>query len=273
MSKLDYENVKEQIVSFIKEQVEESGCKGVVIGLSGGLDSAVVTKLCILACGKDKVYTLTMPTSQNKHSIDAEDLAIIFKTKNSVIEISPILDIFSRASSENVYLNIQMRKNRLVAGNTAARVRMILLYQLANSHNLLVAGTGNKSELMTGYFTKHGDGGCDMLPIGDLYKTEVKKLAKILGVPKSIIDKAPTAGLWENQTDEEELGITYKKLDIFLRVFNYYKGNTWLSMSHNLKNNDEIKILKLSDETIDKLLIRIRNSRHKLIMPRTCYIY
>jgi len=269
MNKLDYENVKEQIVSFIKEQVEESGCKGVVIGLSGGLDSAVVTKLCIAAYG-DKVYTLIMPTTdsfQEKHTDDAYKLATKWNIMIAEINISPFLDMYTNKSL------LSANNDKLILGNTAARIRMTILYRFANKFNLLVAGTGNKSELMTGYFTKYGDGGCDMLPIGDLYKTEVKKLAKILNIPKNIINKAPSAGLWENQTDEEELGITYKKLDKFLTIFNYYKGNTWLAMSHDLKIDNEIKKLKLLDKTIDKLILRIRNSQHKLIMPRTCYIY
>lgn len=194
-----------KIAGFIKKKVKDAGAKGVVVGLSGGLDSAVVAKLSVKALGKDKVLGLIMPspTTNLEDTKDAEEFARSLGIPYKKIPLQSILEAF------RAFLEL----DRAAYGNLMARTRMMLLYYYANLNNLLVVGTGNKSELSIGYFTKYGDGGCDILPIGDLYKTEVRELAGKLGIPKKIIEKIPTAGLWDGQTDESDMGVTYEELD------------------------------------------------------------
>ncbi len=198
--------MKRKIIEFIRRKVKGAKAKGVVIGLSGGLDSTTTLLLCAQALGNNKVLGIMMPSGTNRRE-DTNDAIQVCKklgVKYKVIEIDPIVKSFNKILDLN---------DRLVKGNLMARIRMCILYYFANKDNLLVVGTGNKSEYLQGYFTLHGDIACDVLPIGNLYKTEVRKLAKELGIPEKIIEKIPSAGLWPGQTDEEELGITYQELD------------------------------------------------------------
>ena len=193
--------------SFIRHVVEESGRRGVVLGLSGGLDSAVVATLCARAIGRERVLALGLPEGDGGSDLAdakrfAKGLGIAFR----VIDIGPVV-----ASLETA-LNAR-KAGRVARGNLRARARMTVLYFVGNAEDRLVMGTGNKSEIACGYFTKFGDGGADFLPIGDLYKTQVQAMALHLGLPKRIRDKVPTAGLWATQTDEGELGIAYEDLD------------------------------------------------------------
>lgn len=201
--------MKEKIIEFIDRKVRDANAKGVVIGLSGGLDSTTVLFLCVEALGKDKVLGVMMPSEINKKE-DLDDAIQVCKklgVKYKIIKIDPILKSFEES------LDLI---DKLVKGNLMARIRMCILYYFANKEKLLVAGTGNKSEYLQGYFTLHGDIACDFLPLGNLYKKDVKKLAEELGLPRKIIEKTPTAGLWQGQTDEGELGITYEELDKIL---------------------------------------------------------
>ncbi len=198
-------NYKE-VVSNLKEQIKNYvGDRKAIIGISGGIDSSVVAALCVEALGKERVFGVLMPYGPQDME-DAYDIISFLGIQNKEINIKKIADQFD-------FLNL----NRITRGNVMARTRMIILYTLANQLNGLVVGTGNKSELEIGYFTKYGDGGVDLEPIGDLYKTEVWELAKHLGIPKHIIDKKPSAGLWEGQTDEGEFGMSYNELDAVLR--------------------------------------------------------
>lgn len=201
--------MKEKTIEFIKRKVEEADAEGVVIGLSGGVDSATTLFLCVEALGNDKILALMIPWEINKKedTEDAIQMCEKLEVKYRVIKIDPILESFG---------SILDLSDKLVKGNLIARIRMCILYYFANKDKLLVVGAGNKSEHLQGYFTLHGDIACDFLPLGNLYKTEVKELAKELGVPKKIIEKQPSAGLWEGQTDEEELGISYEELDKIL---------------------------------------------------------
>ncbi len=209
---LDYREVERTIVEFVKNVLDHSGCNGIVLGISGGIDSATVASLCVRAVGASRVLGLIMPSSftPSEDVRDAEELASGLGIKKYVIDISDAQNFISR-----LYID-DNKLSQLAYGNIAPRLRMTLLYLYANSRGLLVVGTSNKSELLVGYFTKYGDGGADILPIGDLYKTHVRELALWLGIPQRIIDKKPSAGLWPGQTDEEELGITYRELDLIL---------------------------------------------------------
>lgn len=195
------------VLSFLRHHLRESGRKGFVVGMSGGLDSSVVAKLCADAVGPARVLGLSLP--ERTGGMDEADarawakrLGIAFR----VHEIGGVVDAVAKT------LSIPKR-DRVGLGNVKARARMIALYQVARREEQLVIGTGNKSEFAVGYTTKFGDAACDFAPIGDLYKTQVREMARSLGVPKKIREKAPTAGLWKGQTDEGELGITYEELD------------------------------------------------------------
>lgn len=190
---------------FIKEFVYEAHAKGVVIGLSGGVDSSVVSMLCSESLSAENVLCIYMPFEES------DELTINFAKKLGVeFKIINIKEIYESYSKK------MMIKGKVVSGNLKARIRANILYTYANSMNYLVAGTSNKSELLLGYFTKYGDGASDFLPIGDLYKTQVYILAKSLNIPEEIIKRVPSAGLWEGQTDEEEIGMKYEDVDRIL---------------------------------------------------------
>lgn len=198
---------------FIAERVGAAGANGIVLGLSGGIDSAVVAKLSADAIGKEKVLAILMPEkdSNPRDAKDAEELANDLGIEHKVVDISPMVDSFLSVLGEGA--------SATAAGNIKARCRMVVLYHHSNMLGRLVAGTGNKSELLIGYFTKYGDGGTDMLPIGDLYKTQVYELARAIGIPEKLVQKVPSAGLWKGQTDEGELGMSYENLDMILHGF------------------------------------------------------
>ncbi len=190
------------IITFLKYHLQN---KPAVIGLSGGVDSAVVAYLLSKTIPAKQIYGLIMPTATNQ-SQDIEDAQSVAEQLGINFELIQLDSIIAAYPSAMQTLNLP------------ARIRMALLYSKANTLNGLVVGTGNKSELLTGYFTKYGDGGVDLLPIGHLYKTQVWQLAKQLGVLQRIIDKTPTAGLKPNQTDEQDLGMSYQDLDVILQA-------------------------------------------------------
>ncbi|MFH2070727.1 MAG: NAD(+) synthase [Elusimicrobiota bacterium] len=193
-----------KISTWILGKVKEAGAKGTITGLSGGLDSAVVALLCKKAVGKNHLCLILPCESSRKDVSDAEHIARKFKLKTKTVNLTPIYRHF---------LKILPPARKIARGNLKARLRMITLYYFANKLNYIVSGTGNKSEIIMGYFTKYGDGGVDILPIGNILKRDVRKLACLLNVPEKIILKKPSAGLWQGQTDEGEMGITYDKLD------------------------------------------------------------
>ena len=194
----------DDISTWIKDQVNQAGAEGVVLGLSGGIDSAVVAALAKKSLC-DKVLGLVLPC--HSHKEDAEDAQLIashLQLETSTIDLSPLYDS---------QITILPPADKHTTSNLKPRLRMISLYYYASLRNYLVAGTGNKSELLVGYFTKHGDGGADILPLGDLLKFQVREIAKKLALPERIITKPPSAGLIPGQTDEGELKITYQQLD------------------------------------------------------------
>ncbi len=249
MRELDYKSVVEIITGFIAEKVNEANAGGVVIGISGGIDSATTAYLAVKALGKEKVLGLIMPYYQNRDVEDAKLVCSSLGIECREINIKPIVDSFVSQ------LGFQPDKRSL--GNIMARTRMVILYAHANSKNYLVLGTSNRSEFLTGYFTKWGDGASDYAPIINLYKTEVWEVAKFIGVPERIIKKKPTAGLWEGQTDEDELGISYRLLDEIL----------W-RLVDLLKDKEEIaEELAVPVETVEYVENLVKRSEHKRRLP------
>jgi len=194
----------DRISNWIRQKVREAETEGVVVGLSGGVDSSVVACLAKMAM-KEKVMGLIMPCHGD--SLD-EHYADLMAKKLSMRKERIVLDsVYDRL------LGILPSARKLALANLKPRLRMTTLYYFANNLNYLVAGTGNKSEILIGYFTKYGDGGCDILPLGDILKTQVRELAVSLGIPDEIIKRTPSAGLWKEQTDEGEIGLSYPDLD------------------------------------------------------------
>lgn len=224
--------------------------KRVVLGLSGGVDSSVVAVLCKKALGKDNVLCLFMPddaTPKNdrKHKETfVKKIGIQCKT----IEIDHIVEYVQKACFE--------KPGKITLSNIKARTRMILLYTYANETVSLVCGTSNKSELLIGYFTKYGDGGVDFQPLGDLYKTQIYQLAKHLKIPKLLISKAPTAGLWVGQTDEKELGISYKTLDMIL-----------YGLEQKLDVDEIQKMADVTKSDVERIRQMRKKSQHKRRTP------
>jgi NAD+ synthase len=198
------------IETFIRDKVGDAGAKGAVLGLSGGLDSAVVAAMCARALGPERVLCLLMPDGATppEEMDDARQLAEELGVEHLTVDIDPILDTFRQKLGGDVVDH--------AFANVKARVRMTLLYYHGQTRGYLVMGTGNKSELFTGYFTKYGDGGVDYNPLGDLYKTQVRGLAADIGLPDRFIEKPPSANLLPGQTDEDDLGIAYEDLDRIL---------------------------------------------------------
>ncbi|MEM2924475.1 MAG: NAD+ synthase [Methanocellales archaeon] len=248
---LDLESVKKTIESFIKNEVKAAKAKGAIIGMSGGLDSSTVAKLCVNALGSNNVLGLILPFSEEDiDSSDAVNLARTLRIAYEVINIKQILNAYQQ-SCEHF-----KRRKRLPKANLIPRIRMAMLYYHANLLNYLVIGTGNKSEISTGYFTKYGDGAADILPIGDLYKTQVRMLAEYIGIPKHILKKVPTPGLWRGQTDEGELGITYPELDLIL-----------FALERGLSVGEIQRETQFPKHKIEMVISRLARSKHKREMP------
>ena len=208
---MDYSRVVDEVKHFLTKKLEETGAEGYVIGLSGGIDSAVTAKLAVEAVGHDNVNGWVMPgdPSNPENMEDArnlcEDLGISYR------EIS----IESTVKEFEDVAPFEISKETL--GNVRARTRMIYEYIDANENNLLVLGTGNRSELLIGYFTKYGDAATDISPIADLYKTEVRDIAEHIGLNRKFIEKEPSAGLWDDHSDKDEIGLSYDKIDLILK--------------------------------------------------------
>jgi NAD+ synthase len=242
---MDYKKLSTEISEWIKREVERAKCKGVVFGLSGGVDSSVVGVLCKKAFPHDHL-ALLLPCFTSKEDLEDANLIVEkFGLNSKMINLEPVFLEFSRI------LGIDPDSRELSVANIKPRLRMITLYYFANKMNYLVVGTGNKSELTVGYFTKYGDGGVDILPIGDLTKSEVYKLARALGVPERIIKKPPSAGLWPGQTDEGEMGVKYKELDRLIIA---------LERGRSLSG--------FKKDIVEKVLKRSKQVSHKLKPPK-----
>jgi NAD+ synthase len=250
---IDCEDVCLKIEQFIQNYIKQSKTEGIVVGISGGIDSAVTTAVAVRAIGKDKVLGLILPSAKLDQSYedDARKLAEQLGIKVKKIPISDLVEAFT------INVDKEIAQNKLAVGNAMARLRMVLLYSYANHKNYLVIGTSNKTEIMVGYFTKYGDGGADFEPFGGLYKTHIRKLAKYLNIPKEIITKPPSAGLWKGQTDEGELGITFELLDKILLGL----------LERNYSKKQIMNELKIDAATLEKVQKMIQKSEHKRNMP------
>lgn len=214
LSHLDFENATREILDFIKGNIERATAKGVVVGLSGGVDSSLAVALCVRALGKDRVIGVLMPTTftPQEDIDDAKKLAKQLGIKTKHVNIQEIGETFSKI----LKINKSSPKYRIPLANIWARTRMIILYFYANINNCMVAGTGDRSEALIGYFTKYGDGGVDFRPISHLYKTQVRALAEYLGVPKRIAYKPSSPQLYPGHKAQDEIPLTYEILDSVL---------------------------------------------------------
>ena len=255
---MDEEKLKEiyeNIISGLKEYFNKCGSKKAVIGLSGGIDSSVCAKLVADAIGKENVHGLIMPVmgiSSQENITDAVELCKLIGMGCSVIYINRFLEGFE---------DLEWGQSKIAKMNSASRIRAVLLYNYSNTHNALVIGTSNKTEILLGYFTKYGDGAVDIEVIGELFKTDERELARFLGIPEKIINKTPTAELYHGQTDEEELGVSYDELDKILRLYIEKKGV------------EEIAGMGFGRKTIEKVFERIKANEHKRNMPTVIRAY
>ena len=251
MNKLDL-NLKEvhnELVEFLRESFKKAGFSKAVLGLSGGIDSALVAYLLRDALGKENVLAIMMPyKSSNPDSLNhaklvVEDLGINSKT----IEITDMIDAYFKNEKEATSLRM---------GNKMARERMSILFDYSSKENALVVGTSNKTEIYLGYSTQFGDSACALNPIGDLYKTNIWDLSRYLKIPNELIEKKPSADLWEGQTDEQEMGLTYKEADQVL-----YR------MLEENKIVEEILAEGFNKDLVDNIVRRINRSEYKRRMP------
>jgi NAD+ synthase len=207
-----------QVEQMIRYNYWNSGCEGIVIGVSGGVDSAVAAAFCCRAIGPDKVLGLSLPSSVSAKQ-DCEDAAALcagLGMEHRVVSIEPMLASFRQLPG--------FTASPYLLGNLMARIRMTVLYYHANRDHRLVCGTSNRSEYLLGYCTKFGDNAADIQPILHLYKSDVYVMARELGIPEPVIKKTPSAGLWEGQSDEKEIGLTYDQIDTSLRAL---EGHNW----------------------------------------------
>ncbi len=207
------DQLADKLVLWIRESVLASGCNGVVLGMSGGLDSSVVAVLCHEAFPQSTLGVIMPCQSSPEDEEHARAVAEKFSIPTKLVVLDSVFDTLVKVLAED---EAASGVRRLAEANLRARLRMLTLYYFANRLNYMVAGSSNRSELAIGYFTKYGDGGVDILPLGSLVKSQVGELARFLGIPQEVILKLPSAGLWPGQTDEGELGFSYEELDRYL---------------------------------------------------------
>lgn len=252
---IDLEETKKRICRFIKEYVENTNAKGIIIGLSGGVDSATIAALSSIAIGGTNVLGLMLPEKETRNQKDIDDAKTVadqFKIPTRICDMSNILEGFKEA------IPIFDQADRLCKGNIKARTRMIFLYYFANKQNRIVCGSSDKSETMMGYFTKWGDAAADITPIMDLFKTQVRNLAIHLGIPKELALKPSTPALWPNQLAEKELEIKYEVLDLIL----------W-GLERFMKTQEIAEQLEIDQNIVNKIRNRWLTNEHKRRMPIT----
>jgi len=253
--KIDPAQIESRVTGFVRDYVTQMGALGVVLGISGGIDSATASAVCAKAIGGTRVLGLNMPEAEtwNETEIkDAQLVAKMFGIDLVTIDISDMIRTFSQK------VPVFDTKDRLANGNAKARMRMVVLYYYANRMRRLVVGSSDKSEVMLGYFTKWGDNSTDILPLGDLYKTQVRQLAAHLTLPSRLVEKPPTPNLWRGQTAKDELGLDYDLLDLVL-----------YGLEHFMDVEEIAQDLDLPIEIVKGIEARWLGSEHKRRAPLT----
>ncbi len=248
VNSVNYQEARREIEEFIADYLQRAKSKGAIVGLSGGVDSSTTLALAAEALRPERVMALILP-SKITPAQDVEDAVKVarqFGVRYAVVDITPILNAYKATMPEYDDANLVAR------GNLTARIRMSILYYYANKYNMLVLGTGDKSELVLGYFTKHGDGGVDLLPIGDLYKTQVRALAKHMGLPEEIAKKPSSPRLWVGQTAEGELGFTYAQADLVLYAWEL-----------GMPESEIPKQTGIPSSVVSRVLKRVKENAHK----------
>ena len=251
--KLDTAKTCSKIEAFILGEIDGSGLRGAVVSVSGGIDSAVALALTVRALGPGRVRALTMPERDITPEVDLEDVMSLVTSLGvtcDTVEITAVIDVMRRTLPE--FDNA----NDLALGNLKPRIRMAVAYYYANSLGYMVMGSSNRTELLTGYFTKYGDGGVDLMPLGDLYKNQIRQLASYLDIPTRIQEKKPSAGLWPGQTDEGEMGVDYDTLDIIL--YGLDRGMTWEEVSSETG---------VEPGLVERFAKRVEANEHKRRLP------
>ena len=253
---------RERIRTFVESSVAAADADGVVVNMSGGLDSTVTAALAVEALGADRVYGLVLPCNKvgAHHARDAEALADALGIEHDTVHLHSLFAQFGAVAPDR----FDLHDEPILSGNAVARLRMTLAYLAANAMNRLVCGTANRSELLLGYFTKHGDSGADMHPIGHLYKTEVRALAAELDVPEFVVEKPPTAGFLPGQRDADDLGAPYEAIDRVLRL-GVDRGLDAATVAERLSGEDGD--VDVDEATVTDLLARHRATEHKRSTP------
>jgi len=251
--RIDTEKTTAKLVDFIREEVERSGLNGALVSVSGGIDSAVALALTVRALGPERVRALTLP---ERDITPDRDIADVMSLVRSLDVTCDTVEITSVMSVMREILPLYDPKDLVCFGNVKARVRMIISYHYANSLGYMVIGTSNRTEWLTGYFTKYGDGGVDLMPIADLYKNQIRQLAIHLDIPEEIVVKAPSGGLWPGQTDEGELGIDYDTLDLILS-----------GMDEEMPEEEIAEALDVDLTTVQGVFKRVKANEHKRRLP------
>ncbi|MBS7619227.1 NAD+ synthase [Candidatus Bathyarchaeota archaeon] len=249
---IDCEKVSSKIVRFIRKKIDASGLKGGVISASGGLDSSTLLVLTVKALGKDRVKAVTMPERDVTPKTDITDvmqLSQMIGVTCDLIDITPMINLAASIHPAFSLDNVSL-------GNIKARIRMMIAYSYANIYKMMVIGSSNKTELLTGYFTKYGDGAADMLPLADLYKTQVRLLASYLRLSPNILNKTPSARLWSGQTTEEELGLPFEKIDLILT-----------GLKRKMSIEEISSDLNLPESKVFSILERVKRNEHKRRLP------
>jgi NAD+ synthase len=251
---VDFDKTSSLIQEFVSSYVRDASAKGVVVGLSGGLDSSVVAKLCVGALGKERVFGLILPSKETpmRDVKDAKALARALGIRSKTIDIEPIAGKFMEV----------LPNEKKVKGNLMARIRMSILYHHAYNEKRLVVGTSDKSEFLIGYYTKFGDGGADLLPIADLYKTQVRALGAFLGVPKAILQKKSSPALWKGHLAEKEIGMQYEDLDPILHLL----------IDKKMDSEEVAGKLGTGVAKVEKVQEMIKGSSHKRAPAKIAYL-
>ncbi len=250
---INCKKIEPKITEFINKSIKNSNLKGAIISASGGIDSAVTLHLTVKALGPENVTVITMPERDVTPQRDIMDVMLHCKQLNltcNTVDITPILHVMQQ-SLENYNPD-----DKISSGNIRSRIRMIIAYHYANVEHKMVMGTSNKTELLTGFFTKYGDGGVDLMPLADLYKHNIKQLAKYLEIPQNIIEKAPSPGFYPGHTDEKELGCDYDTIDLILYLWE--KGYV---------DREIAEKLEVPENTVNSITRRIKANEHKRRLP------